>query len=457
MTALQDLLGLVAEVINAKMTNKSLAAMLIAIILIPRVSDAHTNADLRPPAVPLVTFDPYLSVWSPGDRLTDVDTVHWTGIKQRLASLVRIDGHTFRLMGTEPRGVPALNQTALKVTPTRTIYTFEGSGISLTLTFMTPLLPSDLDVLSRPATYLIWKLQSIDSRKHSVSLYYDNTAELVVNTTDERVAWSRRDVGTLSVIRIGTEAQPVLGKSGDDLRINWGYLYVAAEGARGVSETVAEACRAQDQFTSSGMITDSCDTRMPRAANDHMPAIVVTFDAFEVSAAPTERHILLAYDEISTVELLHHQLRPFWRRNGNQVDDLLRKAVADYLSLVKRCESFDEEMQKDMVKLGGAEYASLGALTYREVLAGNGLAVDSNGRPLFFTKENFSDGSISTPDVIYPESPILLLFSPELMRASLEPVFQYVTSGHWRLPVRSRPTRDLPTCKWTNIWGWGDI
>jgi hypothetical protein len=337
-------------------------------------------------------------------------------------------------MGTEPAGVTSLNQVGLEVTPTRTIYKFEGSGISLTLTFMTPLLPSDLDVLSRPVTYLTWELHSIDSRKHAVSLYYHNTAELVVNTTDERVAWSHEQVGTLSAMRMGTEAQAVLGKSGDDLRIDWGYLYVAADGARGVSETVAEACRAQDQFASSGMITDSFDTHMPRAANDHMPALVVTFNGLEVSAAPIERHILLAYDEISSIELLHRQLRPFWRRNGNQVDDLLRRASVEYPSLLKRCESFDEEMRKDMVKLGGANYASLGALTYREALAGNGLAVDSDGRPLFFTKENFSDGSISTPDVIFPESPILLLFSPELMRASLEPVFQYVTSGRWRFP-----------------------
>jgi Domain of unknown function (DUF4964) len=109
---------------------------------------AGPSAALRPPAVPLVACDPYFSIWSQGDKLTDVDTTHWTGKPHRLTSLVRIDGKSFRVMGKEPTSVPALAQTNLEVLPTRTIYMFEGEGIKLTLTFMTPALPEDIDVAS---------------------------------------------------------------------------------------------------------------------------------------------------------------------------------------------------------------------------------------------------------------------------------------------------------------------
>ncbi len=53
----------------------------------------------RPPAVPLVTFDPYLSIWSCADQLTDRNTQHWTKHEHSLVSLIRVDGQAFRLMG----------------------------------------------------------------------------------------------------------------------------------------------------------------------------------------------------------------------------------------------------------------------------------------------------------------------------------------------------------------------
>ena len=122
--------------------------------------------EFQPRAVPLVTTDPYFSVWSFADHLTDDSTRHWTGTLQSLESMIRIDGGVYRIMG-RPVDEEALPQVGLAVFPTRTVYEFEGAGVHVTLMFLTPLLPRDLDVFSRPVTYLVWEVRAVDGRTHA--------------------------------------------------------------------------------------------------------------------------------------------------------------------------------------------------------------------------------------------------------------------------------------------------
>src|SRR5882672_9592068 len=82
----------------------------IAALLMAGPTSAQTggrDTAFRPPAVPLVTFDPYLSIWSEADRLTDDSTRHWTRREHSLVSLIRVDGTVFRLMGKNPAQAPA--------------------------------------------------------------------------------------------------------------------------------------------------------------------------------------------------------------------------------------------------------------------------------------------------------------------------------------------------------------
>jgi hypothetical protein len=413
---------------------------------------SQADVALRPPSVPLVACDPYFSIWSPADKLTDADTVHWTGKPHRLTSLVRIDGKAFRLMGKEPAAIPALSQTGLEVLPTRTIYAFEGEGVRLTLTFMTAALPDDLMIYSRPVTYLTWMAQATDRKEHAVGVYLDASAEIAANTGKEIMTHSRADTNELTVLKVGTMKQPVLARKGDDLRIDWGYLYVAAPSSTTYCTLVAPTgSNVRETFGVPHVI------RMPVPTQASGDALLATIDfkPMKVASRPVSHWLMLAYDDEYSIQYFKRNLRPYWRRNGDDAAALLKKAAADYESLKKRCTKFDAEMMAALTKAGGEKYARICALAYRQCYAGNKVVADANGQPLMFPKENFSNGCIGTVDVIYPMAPQFLLFSPSLTKAMLVPILDYAASPRWRWPFAPH---DLGTYPLANgqVYGGGE-
>lgn len=57
--------------------------------------------DLRAPAYPLVTIDPYMSAWSGADNLYDAPVMHWTTTDLPFIGVLKVDGVPYRFMGTE--------------------------------------------------------------------------------------------------------------------------------------------------------------------------------------------------------------------------------------------------------------------------------------------------------------------------------------------------------------------
>src|SRR5205085_9628788 len=136
----------------------------------------------------------------------------------------------------------------------------------------------NLDVLARPVTYLTWDVRATDGQAHTVTVYYDNTEEPAVNKPGPPVVWSRGQAGSLVTLRVGTEEQPVLQKKGDDLRIDWGYLYVARPRSGAGQEAIVGDHAARDQFAKDGTLPISDDTHQPRPASQDWPVLATTVD-----------------------------------------------------------------------------------------------------------------------------------------------------------------------------------
>ena len=445
--------ALAAAVLGALALSKSpIVDKTVGALTLASPAVAAEPTPLRPPAAPLVTWDPFLSIWSKADHLTDTTTQHWTTRDQPLVSLIRIDGKAYRIMGDTPASVPALPQTGLRVLPTRTIYQFANGNVHVALTFTTAILPSDFDALSRPLSYLTWDVSSTDGKTHAVSIYDSIGGLLSVNSPDEAVTWRRQAFGPLTALSIGTQKQNILGLAGDDATADWGYAYLAASTAQsraaiGASDTLTGA------FVDSGVLPAKDETRQPRPANDAAPTLAVTFDLGKVGSAPVSRHATVAYDEIYAINFFREKLRPYWRRNGGTPATLLPAAEKDYPRLTKACAAFDTELMADMTKAGGDKYAQMAALAYRQCFAANGLAADRTGQPLFFPKENSSNGDIGTVDILFPMAPQWLFLSPTLMKAALVPVLNYGSSERWKFPNSPHDLGTYPIARGTDDGG----
>lgn len=413
------------------------------------------DATERPPAVPLVAHDPYLSIWSMADKLTDENTKHWTGTEQPLTGLVRIDGAAYRYMGARPRrGVPAMEQVSVSVTPTSTVYTFEQAGVRLALTFFTPAFAEDLDLLSRPVTYLSWDVTAIDSNKHEISIYFDADPVVGVNTPEQQVTWSRAQAGALTVLSVGSRDQRVLGTSGDNVRIDWGYFRLAAPDSE--RPLLSNSADTLASFLRSGTLPASDDLEMPReAARGSAAHLAVAFPITLESSQPASRHVLLSYTEQYSIEYLNRKLRPYWQRNGKTPEEMLNDAEAQYTALKQRGEQFDSELTADLERAGGKPYARLAILAYRQTLAAHGFAADLDGTPLLFPKENFSNGCISTVDVLYPSAPFFLFFNPGLLEAQLKPVLEYSALPRWKWPFAPHDLGTYPLAD-GQVYGGGE-
>ncbi len=407
----------------------------------------------RPPATPLVTHDPYFSVWSFSDKLTDDWSRHWTGSTNAMTMMVRIDETAYRLAGISTTKVPALPQTNLQITPTRSIYTFEGAGVRVALDFLSPLLPHNLELVSRPVTYVTYKVEAIDGKTHKVQLYQDVTGEWVTNRPNEEVAWSRYKVEGMDVLRMGTQEQPILKKAGDDLRIDWGYLYVAAKGAE--SSVIASDLSARNGFALNGKLPTSDDLRMPRQANDNWPVLAFSFNLGEVGTTARSQTVMLAYDDVFALEYFHRPVRAYWKRNGMEADELLKTAATEHSKIDADCLAFDKELTADMLRVGGEKYVPLASLAYRQAFAAHKLAVDADGTLLYMSKENFSNGCIDTVDLIYPSSPIFLLLNPKLLKAELTPILDYAGSGKWKFPFAPHDLGTYPKAN-GQVYGGGE-
>ncbi|WP_026210670.1 glutaminase family protein [Flexithrix dorotheae] len=335
-------------------------------------------------------------------------------------------------------------QKEVNLSATQTHYSFACGPVDLQLKFTSPLLPDDLDLLSRPISYIDYELNSNDGNNHDVEIYFEMTPQWAVDEMYQEVEVSKEKVGSVQYLKTGTNEQPVLEKHGDNVRIDWGYAYLAAATNEQSELNIGEYFKAKETFVSNG-IGEGGEAISSAKMTEKMPVLSYFHTLGKVNDQSTSGYLMIGYDDLVSIQYFGDNLPAWWTQGGKvTIDDEFEKAVAEHDQIMEKCVDFDNRIWEDAVNAGGKKYADLCVLAFRQAIAAHKLTKDNQGNILFLSKENFSNGSIGTVDVTYPSAPLFLKYNPELLKGMMNPIFYYSESGKWTKPFAAHDVGTYP-------------
>ena len=320
-----------------------------------------------------------------------------------------LDGREYMFMGKTH--YPELTLEKTDVDLFSTTLTYLCDTIRLSVRFTSPVLITDLYLTSRPVTYCKVSYEALDGREHNVSVRFACSEEFVLNLRGEGRAWSETcDINGTSAVKMGKGDQKILHRSGDDVRIDWGYFYLGAEGEALVGNTVF----------------------------DNMYAVWVE------RKVEKEALFFFAYDDIESIVYFGEHLKAYWKKDGGSIEEVIGEAISDYNATLEKCDEFSRKLILDAEEKGGEKYAELLTLAYRQVMAGHKLVLDTNGEVLYISKECFSNGCAATVDVTYPSAPLFLLYNTELLKGMLRPIMKFAASDAWKFDFAPHDAGQYP-------------
>jgi len=323
-------------------------------------------------------------------------------------------------------------QKSVDVQATQTHYKFECGPVDLNISFIAPLLLTDLELVSRPVNYISYEVKSRDGKKHDVQIYWEASSNWALDSPLQESVGSQYKSGNLQYVKTGSKSQDILGKKGDHIRIDWGYFYMAAD-ANKSKPAIGNGPKLRDQFLKGQTIQS--------AQNGNHLVLIQSFTV-------TEKHvdkIMIGYDDIYSIQYFGKNLRPYWNRNDNSnIEKQFELAAKEFAKLKIACDKFDAELWNTASRTGGAEYAALTALAYRQSIAAHKLVQAPNGDLLWLSKENDSNGSIGTVDITYPSAPLYLYYNSELAKGLLNHIFYYSESKRWTKPFAAHDVGTYP-------------
>ena len=316
-------------------------------------------------------------------------------------------------------------QKTCYVLPTSTYYTFTCGGVDLDLVFTSPFLMDDIELMSTPINYISYQVRSNDGQEHNVQFYFGTTPELTVNDNGQGTTTTIVSDGQRQYIKSGSKDQKILGRAGDLITIDWGYLYLPNVNG---TVSVADQELTTSTFVSTGQLPEST---IPFSSSEEgeMPQLSYVHDFGTVAQASS--YMMFGYDEVYDMRYMDVNYKGYWARNGKTIQQAFAEFQESYDDIMTRCKAQDQIIYDDGLASGNAKYAEVLCASYRHCIAAHKIFQDNKGNLLFFSKENNSNGCVNTVDLTYPSAPLFLLYNTDLMKGMCTSILDYCQSSRW--------------------------
>ena len=323
-------------------------------------------------------------------------------------------------------GEQVATQTNCHVLATNTYYKFTCGPVTLDVVFTTPMLMNDVDLMSTPINFISYQVTSNDGEEHDVQFYFATSPELAVNNNMQPTVSSITEKNGIRYIKSGAKTQNVLGKAGDMICIDWGYLYIPD-----INGTVSYGNRNEisSTFATTGKLPEVPSSTISSTEDADMPLLAFSNDLGKVTQASS--YMMIGYDEVKDMRYMDVDYKGYWARNGKTIFTAFEELRDRYDQIMVDCQAQDKQIYDDGLAAGNSKYAELLSGCYRHVIAAHKIFQDNKGNLLFFSKENNSNGCVNTVDLTYPSAPLFLIYNTELMKGMCTSILEYCESNRW--------------------------
>ncbi|KAH9926279.1 uncharacterized protein BXZ73DRAFT_49533 [Epithele typhae] len=397
---------------------------------------AFAQPSFSPASIPLAVRSPYLNMWhaaaNGSQPLNNAWPTFWsqTGPDWGWRGQIRIDGAVYTWLGADSSGSVVPNVVSTEVTPTRSVFVMQAGPMNLTVTFLSPVEPSDWVKQSLPFSYLAIEASTLDSKPHSVQVYSAITGEWLSGNASAPANWTSTSSGS-SVYHGFSLISPQPFVEQNDRALD-GTVYFAAPSVPSLTWQLDQAAAVNASFHSLGHLPNTHATGPLSFPLDDLVS-AFSFDLGSIISTPEPVSWTVGYVRDPTIQYTTssgavQERVPYYTTVYPDISNAIDALTTDFPAALKRAIALDTKIAADAGEAVSPEYAQLVALGTRQALAsvditvarGDGGAADV----MAFMKDVGTSGRVNPVEGIYAAFPAFLYLNASLAGALLAPLLE---------------------------------